>query len=299
MKQFLFKILLPFLIVSCNDAKIKVDPSDTYDLLDTCSLKTTVVKIGVAAMLTPQKTLPVYNELIHYIGKKMDVNVDMVFTKDYRSMNNMVKNKEVIAAFVCSGAYVNGKDEWGMKLIAAPVHEGETNYYSNIIVNKESNYKTLNDLEGRKFAFTDPESNTGKLVPSYELLKINKKPETFFSEIIYTGSHDNSIEAVAKNIVDGAAVDNLIWDYLNSNNSMFTHNTKIIQKIGPFSTPPLVTYPDMDTEVIDEIKEILLTMHTDLEGYRILKKIQIDKFVLIPDSAYNSIREMKRWIESN
>ena len=102
-------------------------------------------------------------------------------------------------------------------------------------------FHRLADLRNYIFAFTDPDSNTGKLVPTYWLSLINERPETFFSKTIYTYSHDNAIMAVAKGLVDGAAVDGLIWEYYHHKNPVFTSETRIIRKSEPYGIPPLVT----------------------------------------------------------
>lgn len=298
MKTVFLTFISLFIFISCNNPKIKIDPSETTEITYSDS-SDSVVKIGVAAMLTPHETLPIYDAVIKYIGEKMNIEVEMIFTKDYNSMNNMVKDKKVLAAFVCSGAYVTGHDDWGMELIVAPMHNGETNYYSNIIINIQSDFEKFADLKDSKFAFTDPVSNTGKLVPCYELAKNSKTPEEFFSEIIYSGSHDNSIEAVAKKIVDGAAVDNLIWDYMVSNNSSLTDKTKVIDQFGPFCSPPVVTHPDLDISIKNKLENILLEMHNDIQGKEILNKLLIDRFIVVQDSCYASIRSMQKWVDNN
>ena len=111
-----------------------------------------------------------------------------------------------------------------------PEVHGSHFYRSYLIVNKDSTYHRLEDLRGHTFAFTDPDSNTGKLVPTYWLDVIYERPETFFSRIVYTYSHDNSIMAVARNLVDGATVDGLIWEFYQQKNPTFTSKTRIIKK---------------------------------------------------------------------
>lgn len=98
---------------------------------------------------------------------------------------------------MCSYPYVKGHDEWGMELIAAPLLYEATVYYSYILTNKESKINSSSGLKGKFFAFTHPESNTGKLVLTYELAKMNETAETCFPEFIFTGSHDKFIEAIA------------------------------------------------------------------------------------------------------
>jgi phosphonate transport system substrate-binding protein len=90
------------------------------------------------------------------------------------------------------------------------------------------------------FAFTDPDSNTGAMVPRFWLAQLGETPESFFSKTIFTYSHDNSILAVAKGLVDAAAVDGHQWEYFERFNPGYTSKTRVIRKSQPFGSPPLV-----------------------------------------------------------
>ncbi len=253
------------------------------------------LEIGVAAMISPKNTLNSYQDLVNYIGVKLGKKTKMVQRATYDEMNALVENKEVVAAFVCSGPYVDGHEKFGMEMLAVPQMYGETIYYSYIIIPEESTITKFEQLKGKKFAFTDPKSNTGTLVPKYILGKMNETPDTFFKEFIFTGSHDNSIESVAKKLVDGAAVDHLIYEYIKKTNPDFTKGTKVMTKLGPYAIPPVVTHPGTDAALKQQIKSILLNMDKDPEGKKILDSIAIEKFTTIDDSAYDSVREMSVW----
>ena len=282
-----------------NEKRTRIDFTNTIKIQSSDTVLNNEMYIGVAAMLSPQNALPAYEEIVEYLGSKLNKKTKMIFTQNYASMNEMVRTKKVLAAFVCSGPYVTAHDKWGMELIAAPSLYNYPYYYSYILVNKKSQIKTFADLEGKKFAFTDPKSNTGTLVPKYELALMNRKPENYFSEFIYTGSHDKSIEAVANNLVDGAAVDHLIWEYINRKDSSVTSKTKVIKKLGPFCIPPFVMPPDVSQSLKDSIKHILLNMHLDPKGKKILDKLYIEEFIEVDDECYQSIREMENWIKNN
>lgn len=254
-----------------------------------------VVKIAVSAMISPKNTLSVYSDILNYIGEKMGKKVELVQRKTYAEVNELVKNKEVVAAFVCSGPYVDGHKEFGMELVVAPQMYGKTIYYSYIITSTDSPIKSFSDLRGKKFAFTDPKSNTGKLVPTYILAKMGETPDSYFGKYIFSGSHDNSIEAVAKKIVDGAAVDHLIYEYIKDKNPAFIAGTKVIEKYGPYGIPPFVVYPDLDPQIKEQLKAILLGMDKDPKGKELINKIMIEKFVEVKDSIYDSVREMEVW----
>lgn len=290
----LTKLLICIIVcIACiRENSTKVNLNDRSNTLSGDSVSDNAVKIGIAAMLSPKEALPVYDEIVHYIGKNLGFNTEMYFTKDYATMNNLVREKKVVAAFVCAGPYVMGHDEWNMELIAAPVLYGQSSYYSYIIVNTKAGFKTLEDLKGKRFAFTDPNSNTGFIVPNYELQRLNIDPKTFFSECLYSGSHDKSIEAVANDLVDAASVDHLIWEYMDAQHSEFTAKTRILQKFGPYCSPPVVTYPDCDSSLTEKIRDILLNMHKSTEGKQILDKLYIDYFTVVDDSCYSSVRRM-------
>ncbi len=254
------------------------------------------LRIAVSAIISPKKTFIYYKEMLDYISKKMGMPVKLVQRDTYAEVNELVKQEKIHAAFVCTGAYIDGKDEFGMKLLVAPKAYGEPYYYSYIIVPADSDAGSFEDLRGMRFAFTDPMSNSGKLAPTYMLAKMGETPSTFFSKYIFTYSHDKSIEAVAQKLVDGAAVDSLIWDYLNATSPKFTSKTKIIFKSPPFGIPPVVVSKGLDPKTEADLKKLFLDMHLDPDCKKILDKLHIDSFIEIDDDAYDSSREMRSWV---
>ncbi|MBI4681674.1 MAG: phosphate/phosphite/phosphonate ABC transporter substrate-binding protein [Nitrospirae bacterium] len=297
---FLSVVLLLFCGISgCSrDEDVKrIDLSQKIDVKAAQSQSSgPPLRIAVGGMITPKEGFSYYKQLLDYIGEKLGRKVEFVDREDYAEINALVKKRDVDVAFVCGGPYVDGHADFGMELLAAPVAYGGTVYYSYIIVSKDSPVDSLEGLRGKTFAFTDPLSNTGKLVPTYMLAKMNETPETFFKSFDYTHAHDKSIKAVATGVADGAAVDSLIWEYANRTNPEFTSRTKIIKKSPPYGIPPVAVHPDMEARLKESLRQIYLNAHNDGKGRGILKGMMVDKFVPIDDGAYDSIREMKQWI---
>lgn len=256
------------------------------------------IRIAVSSIISPDETFIYYQELFKYLSKKLNKSVKLVQRRSYYETNELIRLNRVEAAFVCSGAYVEGHDEFGMQLLVAPVINGKTTYNSYIIVHRDSDIDSLEKLRAKSFAFTDPLSNTGHLVPLYMLAKMNETPDSFFQRYIYTYSHDKSIEAVAGKIVDGAAVDSLIWDHSNATDPRYTSQTKIINISPPFGIPPVVVPREINRDLKEQMKQVFLHLHEEENGKQILNKIGIDRFIEIEDSAYDSIREIKKWVSS-
>ncbi|MGD8227681.1 MAG: phosphate/phosphite/phosphonate ABC transporter substrate-binding protein [Desulfobacteraceae bacterium] len=250
------------------------------------------LKVAVGAMISPKETFSYYGQLLDYIGGQLGLEVQLIQRKTYAEINDLFGKGGIDLAFVCSGPYANGKEKYGFDLLSTPQIHGSHFYQSYLIVNRNSLFHSLKDLRGMAFAFTDPESNTGKLVPTYWLAKMGERPETFFSKTIYTHSHDNSIFAVAQGLVEGAAVDSLIWEYYHSKSPSFTSSTRIIKKSEPYGNPPLVTSRHLPPGLRERIREILFSMHSDPEGRNILKELMIDRFITPQEAWYAGIRKM-------
>ncbi len=254
------------------------------------------IRIAVGSMITPKEGFAYYHHLLSYIGEKLGRPAKYIDKDNYEKTNALLKSSEIDVAFVCGRPYVDGHDEFGLELLVAPQSYNETVYYSYLIVPFDSPVKSFEDLRGKRFAFTDPKSNSGKLVPTFVLAKMHETPDSFFKKYLFTYAHDKSIEAVAHKIVDGAAVDSLIWEYLNRTDPKFTSKTKIIWKSPPYGIPPVVVPSNLNAQTKSRLKEIFLNIHKDEKGKRILKGLMIDKFVLGNDGAYDSIRAMKDWV---
>jgi phosphonate transport system substrate-binding protein len=243
------------------------------------------------------KSLIFYEDIFDYIGEKLGRGVEMVQRKTYAEVNFLIREGRIDAAFVCSRPYVEGHRDFGMELLCVPVCFGKTEYCSYFIVHKDSPIQNLEGLRGKVFAFSDPLSNTGKLIPTYILAKMGETPESFFRRYIFTYSHDNSIHSVAEKFVDGAAVDSLIWEYENATEPEWTTQTRIIYRSAPCGIPPLVVSPSIDHELKEKLRSAFLNMHNDPRGREILKRVLIDRFTVIEDSAYDSIRQMETFVE--
>jgi len=257
------------------------------------------IKIGVAAMISPKETSKYYTDMLNYVGEKIGRKVEIVQKENYDEMDALLEKGSVNLAFICSGPYVKDKQKFGAELLVAPQSYGKPFYNAYIIVPLDSSAKSMADLKGKKFAFTDPKSNTGKIVPTYMVAKkFNTTPEKFFSETIYTRSHDKSIEAVAKKLVDGAAIDSLIYDYAVKKNPAYTKLTRIIEKSPSYGIPPVVVNKTLDAATKAKIKDAFLNMHKDTKGKEILAGIMVDKFIVPKDSDYDSVREMDKFLST-
>ncbi|MDA8339553.1 MAG: phosphate/phosphite/phosphonate ABC transporter substrate-binding protein [Nitrospiraceae bacterium] len=266
---------------------------------DSFSRQNNVIKIGVSSMITPVDAVKYYQEIIDYIGEQIRQPVQMVHRRTYDEMDTLLERGEVKVAFICSAPYVKNREKFGVELLVAPSVNGKATYHSYIIVHKDSPVQSFPELKRKFFAFTDPKSNTGKLYPTHMLKTMGFTPENFFKKVMYSYSHNKSVELVAKKVVDGAAVESIVYEYMVKKGSPYVKQTRIIKRSPPYGIPPVVATKDIDPNLKKKIKDAFLNMNRTEKGRAILNAMMIDGFVQISDNAYDSIREMERSVKDD
>lgn len=255
------------------------------------------LNFAIGGIVTTKEGFKYYRKLLAYLEQKMGRQIKIIDRQTYAQINLLLQHKRVDAAFVCGGPYVQGRTAFGLELLVVPQVKGGTHYHSVVIVNAASELQRFEQLKGKTFAFMDPNSNTGKIAPTYLLARRGETPASFFGKQIYTYAHDKSILAVAQGVVDAAAVDSLILDNAIARDKGLAARVREIWRSPPYGIPPVAVRPGLDQQTKDLFKRTLLTAHTDGDAKPILKGMGVDRFVLGQDSAYDSIREMKLWIE--
>lgn len=71
-----------------------------------------------------------------------------------------------------------------------------TGYYSIGFARKDSGITSMDDAKGKKFAFAEPNSTSGYLVPAAELIAKYGPLEAYFSEVKMSGGHEQTIVGV-------------------------------------------------------------------------------------------------------
>lgn len=256
------------------------------------------LRVAVASVISPRGTVESYQPLLHYLAEQLARPVQLVQRRTYQEVNDLLAQGLVDVAFVCTSAYVEGHARFGMELLAAPQVNGQTVYYSALIVPAASPARTLADLRGRVFAFTDPMSHSGRAYPTYLVHQLGATPETFFARTFYTYSHDDAIRAVADGLADGAAVDSLVLDFALAREAGLAERIKVIHLSEPFGIPPVVVGPAVRPQLRAELQHILITMSADPNAQASLQAIGVERFVLLDDVAYDSVRDLRRQVEA-
>ena len=249
------------------------------------------IRFGLTAVVV-RENLRFLDRWAHYLSEKMGQPVKFIRRRSYREVMDMLETGSLDFAWICGFPYVQKRDPEFIKLLSVPVYKGKPLYQSFIIVHKDSPYKSLEDLKGKTFAFSDPESNSGYLYPQYLLFDKGTNKEAFFRQTFFTYNHAETIEAVAEQFANGGAVDSYIWDYLKEFSPELANKTRVIKKSPEFGFPPIVASVGVDLEVVWRMKKAMKEMEADPRGRKFLDGLKLDSFGDFPASLFENIREM-------
>ena len=251
-----------------------------------------MLRFAVASMVGAEETWVTYKKLVDYIAAHIGDRASMILRPSYSDVRILLEEKKVDLALVCTGTYIMCSRAASVELIAVPEFKNDIKYRSLFIVRADSTINSIAELRSKSFAFTDPESNTGCIVPRWIVRKQGLEANAYFSKIIYTGSHDRSIYAVARGIVDGASVDSLVfYSFVKARPEMKEH-LRVIWESEPFGAPPVVAPTGLPESRKEQLRQIFLSMSQDIQGRKILDGLGIERFRIPQPDEYNSAIEI-------
>lgn len=270
--------------------------------------ETKTVKIVVTAATLSLKGMPVYDEMARYMSRKLGWDVKVVSNLSYTESDSMLNKGVIQIGFVCGLPYVHNFAKGNYELIAIPVmsmkkgafpdargyEDVPGKYYSYTIVRKDSPLKTWADLKGKSYAFNELSSNSGYNLPRAKLVSLGARDWKYFSRVVASGSHEESIRLVASGAVDASSVDSLVLDFDRVAKDASALNVRIIEHLGPAGIPPVVISTKADPSIRKPMMDVLLSMHKDPEGRKILSRALMTRFDPPADHNFDDIRAYEK-----
>ena len=228
-----------------------------------------------------------------YLAARLKRPVELVVRDRYRETMDLLQQQKVDFAWICDYPYVVLKNE--VRLLAVALNQGKPTYGAYLIVpSRDSHTRSIVDLKGAVFAYPDPYSNTGYLVPRYEIKQSGEEPRSFFKRTFFTWSHRKAIDAVAAGVAQGAAVDSYVWNTLNRVRPDITARTRVVWSSKEYGFPPIVAHRNVSNADFVRMQAVLMNMKNDSHGQLLLGRLELDGFIPGSPALYDGVAEMMR-----
>jgi phosphonate transport system substrate-binding protein len=142
---------------------------------------------------------------VDYLAKELGVKVTLRIANDYAAVIEGQKAGTIHIATYGPSSFVRAftVTDGGVLPFATNINaDGSTGYFSVAYVKADSPVKELKDLAGKNLCLVDPNSTSGNNVPRFAMDKMGMDPDKFFGKVVYAGSHENVITALAQGTCD-------------------------------------------------------------------------------------------------
>ena len=257
--------------------------------------ETKVLRVGAIPSEDSQKVRAAYKPLVDYLEKQTGMKVELFVATDYSGVIEAMRSGKLDVAYFGPFSYIMAADKANAEAFAVEQKKGSgTSYRSIVITSPESGINSLEDLKGHSFAFVDPASTSGNLVPRSFLKKKGIDPDQDFKSVIYAGGHDACELAVKNHKVDAAADADDNYDLMKANGLISDKDIKVIFTSDPIPNSPWAWRKDLPEDLKAKIKTAFLNMaQNDPSGMGKIGK-GIEQYVETNDAAYNGIREIAK-----
>jgi phosphonate transport system substrate-binding protein len=226
------------------------------------------LRMGVSSAENEALAMSRHEPVAKYLGATLGVPVRIYRVADYAGLVEGMRSNQIEFARFGPAVYSLGRRVMGDRLrplLRDMDLDGSEGYYSIVIVKTDSPYRSMEDLKGKVMAFADPNSTSGYAFPRYFLKRQGFDPDTHFKTTTFSGSHENSVRAIANGQFDAAATH---WtneksgmvQRLESRNMVPKGSTRIVWRSPLIPNSPFCVRSDLPESLIDLVVSAMLGM---------------------------------------
>src|SRR6201994_4054261 len=253
------------------------------------------VRFGVEPYDTAARLVPIYQKVGELIGEKLGCKVEVFVATTYNAeIEAMRVGKLEIGEFGPLGYVLAHQVAKAEAVAAFGNKEGKPDsYWASVVTWNGSGIKSIADIRGRSFAFSDPASTSGHLFPAYGLRKAGIDPEKDIRPI-YAGSHTSSFEALYNHKVDAGELNREQPEPATQPGHYKDGDIVFLWKSDPIPTDPITVRGDLPEGFKKRLIAILQNLDLSELSEADRKIIGSHGLHWVPqtDSAYDGIRDL-------
>jgi phosphonate transport system substrate-binding protein len=251
---------------------------------------------------------------VDYLSKELGIKVNLRVANDYAAVIEGQRAGNIQIGYYGPASFARALVT-GVKIDAFAIDvnsDGSKGYYSVFYVLAKSPYQKLDDLKGKNLGLVDPNSTSGNNMPRFKMNQMGVDPEKFFSQVVFTGSHENAVLALAQGTVDVAANwwnaddDSNLTRMLNKNmvknvdgTPMKKEDFRIIVKSDLIINSPIAYLSDLPDDMKVAIKQAFLdAAQKDPEAFKKLSDGKNRPWETITNADYNKTIELIKFVDS-
>jgi ABC-type phosphate/phosphonate transport system substrate-binding protein len=203
------------------------------------------------------------------------------------------RRPNLLISQTCGYPLMHGLHEQ-VQLIATPRFDAygcEGAHYSSVLVTRaDSPFETLASCHGARAAYNQDDSNSGMNVFRHAVAP-HARGESFFSAVVRTGSHVGSLQAVAENRADIAAIDCVTFAFICDEMPELARRVRRIGMTAASPGLPLIAASTVPQATIEALRDALNdTVEADAGR---AQRLRLRGFSTLPIDDYARIGQLE------
>jgi phosphonate transport system substrate-binding protein len=254
------------------------------------------ITIGSIPTMGVEETKAKLAPLAKYIQAQTGIPVKISVPSSFSKLMAAMVIGQVDFAYMGPNNYVEAHRLAGAEAVLIELSpEGKPGYYSVLIASKKSGIKNLDQARGKTFAFTDPDSTSGFIMPNIYFVHERKEPlSSFAGKTEMAGSHIAVVEGVLKGKYDVGATNDM--DLAKAATSLKTKPSQfvVLWKSELIPGAPFVARKGLKPEV----KELFVNTLVGASGNKpLMKEMQCGGYAPGKDSDFDVIRDIAQYMK--
>lgn len=252
-------------------------------------------RLRCVTYLAPGIPAGLFAHVVRYLGRRLgrrvDLNVSSGSSGPARGAWDPLSGGLADLAWMCTPSYLWLREQRAARLVPCAMlfddgrNGGRPAYFSDVVVGRSSAAQSFLDLRGSRWVFNDTSSQSGYYNLLEELAAVGEDL-SFFESIVATGSHAESLQWVADDRADAAAIDSNVLAHSLGRDPRLRESIRVLTSWGPHAMQPLVADERLGSAFTEDIAAVLLDMHRDDRGAAGLGSFGVHRFLEVTDSSY-------------
>lgn len=245
------------------------------------------------------------------LEEALNVEVEEIQASDYNAIVEALRTGKADAAYIGSLAIAYANDRAGAVPVAmkAPDRDRSQAVYHSLLITSSSNtdINSIKDIKGKTIAFVDPESTSGNLFPTYEIIKAFSNEDLtsddlhtngkFFEAASYSGKHQAGLQAVIKGDVDVVPISDQILQSEIANGNAREEDVKVIHESEEIPAEGFVVSKDMSNDLKKKFQEFLVNYENE-EYFEKVIKVPNARFIEASIDDYQVVIDLNNTIDT-
>lgn len=241
------------------------------------------------------------------LGKVINMEVKEIQASDYTAIIEALRTGKADMAYMGALAVAMGAERAGVTPIVMKAPNGDKAqavYHSVFVTQKDNNeINSIKDFKGKTIAFVDPDSTSGNLVPTSEIMKAfpdlhltNEKIHTngeFFEAVSFSGKHQAGLQAVIKGDVDIVPISDQIMASEFKNGNADEDAVKVVHSSAAIPAEAMVVSKTVNEDLKKTLTKFLVEYNNKDYFDKVIKKADA-RFVECSMEDYQPIVELNK-----